>query len=687
RLSSLPLNPSLPSSPRHQKTSSPRPCSLRQSMSCAAPPQPPQPAAAAALAPGFRFHPTDEELVSFYLKRKVAGRPFRVDAISEIDLYKVEPWDLPGKSRIRSRDTEWYFFSALDKKYSNRSRTNRATGSGYWKTTGKDRAVCRGGRTVGMKKTLVFHVGRAPKGDRTNWVMHEYRLEDEELARAGFLQDAYVVCRIFQKRGPGPQNGAQYGAPFVEEEWEDDELPALKKDDGGDDLNVLSNSAPTEVDNYEQIKDTGAQLEKNTPLVDPDQQDDFDFFDPDGLLKICEDKLLSNVDDGNIEVLGQQSDENPEGIGIGSDALDQSQSLAVLNDEFLEVNDFAFPMETNTQEGVICPEEVHNDMDFIIDESSSQQDLCTVEDFLNADDENNQPIEQFSPCQTIEDNCFLGLDYLLGPELGHCPGEPNGDEMPYFDASNHNLDAAVSTDMKCFMDSAIGDSSGPDLVDELIAYFDATENMQTFDLDLKCEANTSNQTNLALVNELNVPGHQSSPQPADMDGHNSSLLVTPDADEKSTAKSINVHGESESQYDNGWDKSFTKRLVSMLGTIPSPPAYAAEFPVKQAKSIENSSTVHSSSSVHVATGMVQIHGVTMSGTGKNWSVLKNRDENFLLSYDMTSGESGNLAGYDTMPKMPGGVMPFIMRNSFHLLFLSVLFLAASFKIWVYIYGR
>lgn len=32
-----------------------------------------------------------------------------------------------------------------------------------------------------------------------------------------------MVCRIFQKAGPGPQNGAQYGAPFVEEEWEEDD--------------------------------------------------------------------------------------------------------------------------------------------------------------------------------------------------------------------------------------------------------------------------------------------------------------------------------------------------------------------------------------------------------------------------------------------------------------------------------
>lgn len=80
---------------------------------------------------------------------------------------------------------EWYFFSALDRKYGNGSRTNRATERGYWKTTGKDRPVTHGDRTVGMKKTLVYHSGRAPQGRRTNWVMHEYKMLDDELARSG----------------------------------------------------------------------------------------------------------------------------------------------------------------------------------------------------------------------------------------------------------------------------------------------------------------------------------------------------------------------------------------------------------------------------------------------------------------------------------------------------------------------
>ncbi|KAK4757998.1 hypothetical protein SAY87_019299 [Trapa incisa] len=176
----------------------------------------------ASLAPGFRFHPTDEELVWYYLKRKVTGKPLRYDPISEVDVYKCEPWDLPDKSRLRTRDLEWYFFSVLDKKYGNGSKTNRATENGYWKTTGKDRPIHHGTRVVGMKKTLVYHSGRAPRGQRSNWVMHEYKIIDDELEKAGIAQDAFVLCRIFQKSGPGPKNGEQYGAPFIDEEWEDD---------------------------------------------------------------------------------------------------------------------------------------------------------------------------------------------------------------------------------------------------------------------------------------------------------------------------------------------------------------------------------------------------------------------------------------------------------------------------------
>jgi hypothetical protein len=62
------------------------------------------------LPPGFRFHPTDEELVSYYLTRKISNVRFEVRAIGEVDLNKCEPWDLPGTqslSTLLAMDCEW----------------------------------------------------------------------------------------------------------------------------------------------------------------------------------------------------------------------------------------------------------------------------------------------------------------------------------------------------------------------------------------------------------------------------------------------------------------------------------------------------------------------------------------------------------------------------------------------------
>lgn len=65
---------------------------------------------------------------------------------------------------------------------------NRATEYGYWKTTGRDRLIKFNDRTVGMIKTLIYHEGKAPHGKRTDWVMHEYRLKDEDLANSEINQ-------------------------------------------------------------------------------------------------------------------------------------------------------------------------------------------------------------------------------------------------------------------------------------------------------------------------------------------------------------------------------------------------------------------------------------------------------------------------------------------------------------------
>ncbi|XP_065854061.1 NAC domain-containing protein 76 [Euphorbia lathyris] len=163
-----------------------------------------------SVPPGFRFHPTDEELLYYYLKKKVSYEAIDLDVIREVDLNKLEPWDLKDKCRIGSGpQNEWYFFSHKDKKYPTGTRTNRATTAGFWKATGRDKGIqmSNNSKRIGMRKTLVFYTGRAPHGQKTDWIMHEYRLDDDN---SDVQEDGWVVCRVFKKktqtRGFLPEN-------------------------------------------------------------------------------------------------------------------------------------------------------------------------------------------------------------------------------------------------------------------------------------------------------------------------------------------------------------------------------------------------------------------------------------------------------------------------------------------------
>ncbi|KAK8914023.1 NAC transcription factor 25 [Platanthera zijinensis] len=186
--------------------------------------------------PGFRFHPTDQELITHYLMKKItATLPPSSSIIADIDLYKFNPWELPGTNYLPAYELytnldffflytntqstlilvsekavfgegEWFFFSPRDRKYPNGVRPNRSAACGYWKATGTDKPIlaANGSHCLGVKKALVFYTGRPPKGIKTDWVMHEYRLLDSTSAmprklRGTMRLDDWVLCRVRQK--------------------------------------------------------------------------------------------------------------------------------------------------------------------------------------------------------------------------------------------------------------------------------------------------------------------------------------------------------------------------------------------------------------------------------------------------------------------------------------------------------
>ncbi|KAG8483129.1 hypothetical protein CXB51_022079 [Gossypium anomalum] len=151
------------------------------------------------LPPGFRFHPTDEELITYYLSHKVSDITFTSKLLSMLISINVNL----GIFQPRHR---------------------------WGRKNGKDKEIFRaGGVLVGMKKTLVFYKGRAPKGEKSNWVMHEYRLETNTLSKP----QRYGIPKECSSEKPQPSSSSQpsLGSPCdansIVNEFGDVELPNL----------------------------------------------------------------------------------------------------------------------------------------------------------------------------------------------------------------------------------------------------------------------------------------------------------------------------------------------------------------------------------------------------------------------------------------------------------------------------
>ncbi|KAL3731155.1 hypothetical protein ACJRO7_028084 [Eucalyptus globulus] len=153
---------------------------------------------------GYRFSPTEEELINDHLMRKVLGYTDHCIVPELEDFYAWDPWDLPRVhqeiSNVPSDGWDWYFLCPSPYLAQNSERIKRKTSSGNWKITSqRDEIKTRDTRVlIGSKRILTFYKNRV----KTGWILHEYHLNHKLLdGYSSTLQIPYVLCRL--KRKPG----------------------------------------------------------------------------------------------------------------------------------------------------------------------------------------------------------------------------------------------------------------------------------------------------------------------------------------------------------------------------------------------------------------------------------------------------------------------------------------------------
>ncbi|CAA2933957.1 NAC domain-containing 104 [Olea europaea subsp. europaea] len=171
------------------------------------------------LPPGFRFNPSDEELVVHFLQRKASLLHCHPDCIPDLEIYSYDPWELDGNKyssrlctsvciyaciiiffpghvgKAMCEGNKWYFYS--------RRTQSRISGSGYWQSLGVDEPIysSAAAQKVGMKKCYAFFMGESPQGVKTNWIMQEFGIFDSsssERRNSKMEYSKWVVCRVQQ---------------------------------------------------------------------------------------------------------------------------------------------------------------------------------------------------------------------------------------------------------------------------------------------------------------------------------------------------------------------------------------------------------------------------------------------------------------------------------------------------------
>nr|TKS14601.1 hypothetical protein D5086_0000046750 [Populus alba] len=152
---------------------------------------------------GFKFQPTNEELLSKYLVPKTRGDIMGCFPMAVVNLCEHEPWDLPGRSIIKfAGQVTWYFLCPRDLRGKVQRRKTKA---GYWKSTCRPKSITAEGtkKKIGVMRTLRFYENEV----RTGWMMYELDL----IANSSqFKKGQYVLCKLeFNSKGEKSKEGEQ----------------------------------------------------------------------------------------------------------------------------------------------------------------------------------------------------------------------------------------------------------------------------------------------------------------------------------------------------------------------------------------------------------------------------------------------------------------------------------------------
>ncbi|KAI3458776.1 hypothetical protein Pfo_015439 [Paulownia fortunei] len=134
-------------------------------------------------------------------------------------------------------------------------------------------------------------------------------------------------------------------------------------------------------------------------------------------------------------------------------------------------------------------------------------------------------------------------------------------------------------------------------------------------------------------------------------------LLPPEELNDGTEQSSLLNGQP---VDSNFQYPFIKQASQMLGSIPAPPAFAAEFPSKDA-ALRLNSLSQPSSSVHVTAGMIQIRNLTTDCNGGDQSLGKPENFNIILSFGFSRGDDGSASLESSLSILPGKTVSTLSR--------------------------